>query len=69
MIRPGGRRPLRLKIDFAFACILLYINLVFLVLAIAAIQSPFLQHNALPAHRGSEFVPIWCALLGMVINL
>lgn len=63
------RRPWSLKLDFGIAVLLLYANFSFMLLCIAAINSPFIAHNALPAHRGSMFVPIWVTLLITVTNV
>ncbi|KDE04500.1 hypothetical protein MVLG_05066 [Microbotryum lychnidis-dioicae p1A1 Lamole] len=62
-------RPWRLKIDFAIVVILLYVNVSFLFLSILSIKSPFIAHNALPAHRGSTFLPIWVAFLSSITNV
>lgn len=67
--KPIRRRPWSLKLDFGIGMVLLYANFSFLLLSIAAINSPFIAHNALPAHRGSMFVPIWVTLLSTTTNV
>jgi hypothetical protein len=44
-------------------------NFSLLLLCVAAINSPFIAHNALPPHRGSMFVPIWVTLLSTITNV
>ncbi|BGP14255.1 hypothetical protein JCM10213_005854 [Rhodosporidiobolus nylandii] len=63
-----GPRPWSLRIDLGVACLLLLINGYFWTMSLAAINSPFIQHTALPAHRGSMFVPVWVSFLSCTTN-
>ncbi|KAM0754952.1 hypothetical protein T439DRAFT_377353 [Meredithblackwellia eburnea MCA 4105] len=63
------RRPISLTLSFLFSCLLLYVNLSFLVLTTAAISWPFIAHNALPPHFGSMFLPVWLTLLALLTNI
>ncbi|GAA6040722.1 hypothetical protein JCM8097_000893 [Rhodosporidiobolus ruineniae] len=67
-VRVTGRRPWSLRIDFALACLLLLVNGYFWLMSLLAVKGPFIQHTALPAHRGSMFVPIWVSFLSCTIN-
>ncbi|KAK4705516.1 hypothetical protein P7C70_g681, partial [Phenoliferia sp. Uapishka_3] len=65
---PARRRPISLRLSFAFACILVYVNLSFLVLTLASFKSPFMAANSLPPHYGSLFLPIWLTVLSLATN-
>ncbi|GAA5893034.1 hypothetical protein JCM6882_006920 [Rhodosporidiobolus microsporus] len=62
------KRPWSLKIDLAVAVLLLLVNGYFWLMSLIAIKSPFVTHTALPAHRGSMFVPVWVSFLSCTIN-
>ncbi|GAA5838383.1 hypothetical protein JCM11251_004921 [Rhodosporidiobolus azoricus] len=62
------KRPWSLKIDLAVGTLLLLANGYFWLMSLIAIKSPFVQHTALPAHRGSMFVPVWVSFLSCTIN-
>ncbi|GAA6063747.1 hypothetical protein JCM10212_005705 [Sporobolomyces blumeae] len=62
------RKPWSLRIDFWVAVLLLLANGYFWTMSIASVKSPYMQHTALPPHRGSMFLPIWISFLSCVTN-
>ncbi|GAA5982426.1 hypothetical protein JCM11641_006979 [Rhodosporidiobolus odoratus] len=67
--RDGQRRkPWSLRIDWTVAALLLLVNGYFWLMSLLAIKSPFIQYSALPAHRGSMFLPIWVSFLSCTTN-
>ncbi|GAA5939695.1 uncharacterized protein JCM15063_005262 [Sporobolomyces koalae] len=62
------RKPWSLRIDFWVAVLLLIANGYFWTMSLASVKSPYMQHTALPPHRGSMFLPIWISFLSCVTN-
>ncbi|KAL8293610.1 hypothetical protein RQP46_000311 [Phenoliferia psychrophenolica] len=63
------RRPISLRLSFLLACVLLYVNLSFLILTAVGVRSPFIANNALPPHFGSMFYPLWLTILSLLTNM